>query len=87
MTERFSAPGATLVKLFGRPGDESAEFAARAGRCATSACARRWCSAVFVTALTLVSALALALVYGLGGLLRAARAGWSRAPSSRSRCC
>lgn len=28
MTERFSAPGATLVKLFGRPGDESAEFAA-----------------------------------------------------------
>ena len=30
MTERFSAPGATLVKLFGRPADESAEFAARA---------------------------------------------------------
>src|ERR671910_366305 len=32
MTERFSAPGATLVKLFGRPEQESAEFAARAGR-------------------------------------------------------
>ena len=33
MTERFSAPGATLVKLFGRPDEESAEFAApgRAG--------------------------------------------------------
>src|SRR5680860_1012342 len=30
MTERFSAPGATLVKLFGRPAYESAEFAARA---------------------------------------------------------
>ena len=30
MTERFSAPGATLIKLFGRPADESAEFAARA---------------------------------------------------------
>ncbi len=30
MTERFSAPGATLVKLFGRPTQESAEFAARA---------------------------------------------------------
>ncbi len=32
MTERFSAPGATLVKLFGRPADESAEFAVRARR-------------------------------------------------------
>ncbi|MBB1246389.1 ABC transporter ATP-binding protein, partial [Streptomyces durbertensis] len=31
MTERFSAPGATLVKLFGRPEEEAAEFAARAG--------------------------------------------------------
>ena len=30
MTERFSAPGATLIKLFGRPGDESAAFAERA---------------------------------------------------------
>ena len=28
MTERFSAPGATLVKLFGRPDEESEEFAA-----------------------------------------------------------
>src|SRR5262249_9208373 len=32
MTERFSAPGATLVKLFGRPDDESREFARRASR-------------------------------------------------------
>ncbi|CAM5742309.1 hypothetical protein SALBM311S_07367 [Streptomyces alboniger] len=30
MTERFSAPGATLVKLFGRPEQESEEFAVRA---------------------------------------------------------
>ena len=37
------------------------------GGCATSASAPRWCSRYFVTALTLVSALALALVYGLGG--------------------
>src|SRR5690606_21311108 len=34
MTERFSAPGATLVKLFGRPAREEAEFAARAERVA-----------------------------------------------------
>jgi len=32
MTERFSAPGATLVKLFGRPTEEVAEFVARAAR-------------------------------------------------------
>ncbi len=32
MTERFSAPGATLVKLFGDPGRESKEFASRADR-------------------------------------------------------
>src|SRR5690606_20422221 len=32
MTERFSAPGATLVKLFGNPATESREFAERAGR-------------------------------------------------------
>ena len=32
MTERFSAPGATLVKLFGRPADETGEFVARAAR-------------------------------------------------------
>lgn len=29
MTERFSAPGATLIKLFGRPSLESAEFGDR----------------------------------------------------------
>jgi ABC-type multidrug transport system fused ATPase/permease subunit len=32
MTERFSAAGAVLVKLFGRPADESAEFGRRASR-------------------------------------------------------
>ncbi|HEX6355024.1 ABC transporter ATP-binding protein [Actinophytocola sp.] len=67
MTERFSAPGATLVKLFGRPADESAEFAARARRVADIGVRTAMAQSVFVTALTLVSALALALVYGVGG--------------------
>jgi hypothetical protein len=67
MTERFSAPGATLVKLFGRPSEEADAFGQRARACATSVCARRWPSAIFLRALTLVSGLALALVYGLGG--------------------
>ncbi len=68
MTERFSAPGATLVKLFARPERESAEFAARASRVRDIGVSKTMLQTVFVTSLTLVSALALALVYGLGGL-------------------
>ncbi|MFF6977732.1 ABC transporter ATP-binding protein [Streptomyces sp. NPDC008343] len=67
MTERFSAPGATLIKLFGRPGEESEEFTARARRVADIGVRTAVAQSVFITALTLVSALALALVYGLGG--------------------
>ncbi|MFB8033131.1 ABC transporter ATP-binding protein [Streptomyces sp. NPDC056004] len=67
MTERFSAPGATLIKLFGRPADESAEFAVRAGRVRDIGVRTAMAQSAFITALTLVSALALALVYGLGG--------------------
>src|SRR3954451_24463010 len=69
MTERFSAPGATLVKLFGRPADETREFVARAARVRDIGVRTAMVQWVFVSALTLVSALALALVYGLGGYL------------------
>jgi ABC-type multidrug transport system fused ATPase/permease subunit len=67
MTERFSAPGATLIKLFGRPAAESAEFASRASRVRDIGVRTAMVQSVFVTALTFVSALALAVVYGLGG--------------------
>jgi ABC-type multidrug transport system fused ATPase/permease subunit len=67
MTERFSAPGATLVKLYGRPEEESAEFAIRARRVRDIGVRAAMLQWVFVSALMLVSALALALVYGLGG--------------------
>ncbi|MFE7722507.1 ABC transporter ATP-binding protein [Nocardia rhizosphaerihabitans] len=67
MTERFSAPGATLVKLFGRPQQESSEFAVRATRVRDIGVRTAMLQTTFVTSLTLVSALALALVYGLGG--------------------
>lgn len=67
MTERFSAPGATLVKLYGRPDEESVEFAARARRVRDIGVKSAMLQSVFVTALTTVSALALAVVYGLGG--------------------
>ena len=69
MTERFSAPGATLVKLFGRPAREEADFAARAERVAEIGVRTAMGQWIFLTALSIVSALALALVYGLGGWL------------------
>ena len=69
MTERFSAPGATLVKLFGRPEAEAAEFGYRATRVRDIGVRSAMATRVFLTALTLVSALAQALVYGLGGWL------------------
>lgn len=67
MTERFSAPGATLVKLFGRPEREAAAFEGRAERVAQIGVRTAVGQYTFLTALALVSALALALVYGLGG--------------------
>lgn len=67
MTERFSAPGATLVKLYGRPDVESSEFSTRASRVRDIGIKSAMLQSVFVTALTTVSALALAVVYGLGG--------------------
>jgi ATP-binding cassette subfamily C protein len=69
MTERFSAPGATLVKLFGSPASESREFEIRAGRVRDIGVRTAMLQSVFMNSLTLMSALALALVYGLGGVL------------------
>jgi len=69
MTERFSAPGATLVKLFGDPARELAEFTARADRVRAIGVRRAMLQSGFMNSLTLMSALALALVYGLGGVL------------------
>jgi len=69
MTERFSAPGATLVKLFGSPAPESREFEIRAGRVRDIGVRTATLQSVFMNSLTLMSALALALVYGLGGVL------------------
>jgi len=69
MTERFNVAGALLVKLFGRPKEESQVFSDRAKVVRDTgiriAMANRW----FFTALTLVAALATALTYGLGGNL------------------
>ncbi len=69
MTERFSAPGATLVKLFGDSAAESREFGVRAGRVRDIGVRTAMLQSTFMNSLTLMSALALALVYGLGGTL------------------
>lgn len=69
MTERFSAPGATLIKLFGSPARESDEFATRAGAVRDIGVRTAMLQSTFMNSLTLMSALALALVYGLGGVL------------------
>ena len=69
MTERFSAPGATLVKLFGRPAHEADEFARRAQRVNDIGVRSAMAMEVFLRSLTLVSGLAQALIYGLGGYL------------------
>jgi len=69
MTERFNVSGALLVKLFGRPEDESATFARRAGRVRDIGVTTAMYSRIVMVALTLVAGLATALVYGLGGVM------------------
>jgi ATP-binding cassette, subfamily B, bacterial len=67
MTERFNVAGALLVKLFGRPRVEADAFRARAARVRDIGVLSAMYGRTFFTALTLVAALATALVYGLGG--------------------
>ena len=70
MTERFNVAGALLVKLFGRPVGRGGLLPRRGPRgSATSASLSAMYGRFFFTALTLVAALATALVYGLGGWL------------------
>src|SRR4029450_9748991 len=74
MTERFSVGGALLVTLFGRPDTEGAGFADGAGRVRDLGIRIAMLGRVFFTALTLVAALATALVYGVGGNLAVSKA-------------
>lgn len=69
MTERFSVSGALLVKLFGRQTDEHSTFADKAGAVRDISVGIAMNGRLFVTALTLVAALATALVYGVGGAI------------------
>ena len=69
MTERFNVAGAMLVKLFGRPRQESEVFAERAGRVRDIGVTQAMYGQVFFISLTLLAALATAVVYGVGGSL------------------
>ncbi|MFD3687051.1 ABC transporter ATP-binding protein [Nocardiopsis sp. NPDC058631] len=69
MTERFNVGGAMLVKLYGRPGEESAGFAERAGRVRDLGVRQAVLGSLLFSMLGLITALAMAMVYGVGGLL------------------
>jgi ATP-binding cassette subfamily B protein len=69
MTERFSVGGALLMKLFGRRDEEDARFAERAAVVRDVGVRIALLTRLFTMAMTLVPALATALVYGVGGWL------------------
>lgn len=69
MTERFNVAGALLVKLFGTPAREEREYAARARLVHDTGVRIAMNRTVFMVAMTLVAALATAMVYGVGGLM------------------
>ena len=69
MTERFNVSGALLVKLFGRPAEESDQFSGRASRVRDIGVTIALQNRAFFVALSLVTSLATALVYGIGGNL------------------
>lgn len=69
MTERFNVAGALLVKLFGTPAREEREYAARAATVRDTGVQIAMNRTIFVVALSLVAALATAMVYGFGGVM------------------
>jgi ATP-binding cassette subfamily B protein len=62
MTERFNVAGAVLVKIFGRTDAETAEFSERAGRVRDIGVTTAVYSRILMTSMTLLAALATALV-------------------------
>jgi len=69
MTERFNVAGAMLVKLFGRPREESEAFASRAAKVRDIGVTQAMYGQVLFISLTLLAAIVTAIVYGVGGSL------------------
>jgi ATP-binding cassette, subfamily B, bacterial len=69
MTERFNVAGALLVKLFGRPREETKAFGLRAAKVRDIGVVTAMYGQVLFVALTLLASLVTAVVYGLGGVM------------------
>ncbi len=69
MTERFNVAGALLVKIYGNPDTEDREYSERAERVRDIGVRIAVNRSVFFVGLSLVAALATALVYGFGGVM------------------
>jgi ATP-binding cassette subfamily B protein len=69
MTERFNVAGAMLVKLFGKPEQETRVFAGRAARVRDIGVVTAMYGGTLFIALTLLASMATAVVYGVGGTL------------------
>ncbi len=69
MTERFNVGGAMLLKLFGHRGTEDRLYADKAGHVRDLGVRIALVTRIFMATVLLVPALALALVYGVGGHL------------------
>jgi ATP-binding cassette subfamily B protein len=69
MNETLNISGTLLVKLFGRAGDEVARFDGHAARVRDSGVQRAVMGTLFFVSVGLLSAIGMALVYGLGGYL------------------
>jgi ATP-binding cassette subfamily B protein len=69
MAERFNVAGALLVKLFGHPDAESAEFSGKAARVRDIGVKSAMYTRTFMVAMGLVGAVGTALVYWLGARL------------------
>jgi ATP-binding cassette, subfamily B, bacterial len=67
MTERFNVAGAQIVKLFGRPRREAAEFRERASAVRDAGIDIAMTGRIYYGALALVGSLGVAAVYWLGG--------------------
>src|ERR1700751_892804 len=67
MNERFNVAGAMLVKLFGRPREESEQFAGKAAKVRDIGVVTAMYGQVFFVAFALVAAMITAVVYGVGG--------------------
>jgi len=68
MQERFNVSGAMLVKLFGRPKEESSAFDSRAARVRDIGIKQATYSRVYFVGLSVTAALATAFAYGFGGV-------------------